>query len=191
MDTATFTILDHTRTMFCFNFNINETTDNEQTVIGPAGSRTATKPQTAVTPQPFSEVTLDTLVRANCTCYLHLGSNSTDKVQLRALPSKISYSILTIPLSNGTILTFARRDLFDARFQLISEGTGDQGGPEQAEIRSALQFLENPSDLVPFVYEGGLKTWECSLDLVTYLSGISYCANQNTSTRILEVGTGA
>ncbi|KAI6037609.1 hypothetical protein EDC04DRAFT_2129859 [Pisolithus marmoratus] len=58
-----------------------------------------------------------------------------------------------------------RRDLFDARFQLISQGTGDVESPESAELMSALQFLDNPSDLVPLVYEGGLKTWECSLDL--------------------------
>jgi len=36
----------------------------------------------------------------------------------------------------------------------------------------ALEFLEAPSDLVPGVYEGGLKTWECSLDLVDYLDQI-------------------
>lgn len=104
------------------------------------------------------------------------------------MPSKISYSNLTISLSNGTALTLARRDLFDARFQLISEGTGDQEVLGQAKLMSALQFLENPSDLVPLVYEGGLKTWECSLDLVTYLSGTSYCINPNKRMRILEVG---
>jgi protein-histidine N-methyltransferase len=37
---------------------------------------------------------------------------------------------------------------------------------------SALEFIEAPSDLVPDVYEGGLKTWECSLDLVNYLDGL-------------------
>jgi len=38
--------------------------------------------------------------------------------------------------------------------------------------RKALEFLDAPSDLVPGVYEGGLKTWECSLDLVDYLDGL-------------------
>lgn len=33
----------------------------------------------------------------------------------------------------------------------------------------ALGFLDAPSDLVPGVYEGGLKTWECSLDLAECL----------------------
>ena len=38
--------------------------------------------------------------------------------------------------------------------------------------RKALEFLDAPSNLVPGVYEGRLKTWECSLDLVDYLDGL-------------------
>ncbi|KAI6158035.1 hypothetical protein BKA82DRAFT_996383 [Pisolithus tinctorius] len=119
--------------------------------------------------KPFSEVSLDSV--------------------LETMPPKISHSPLTVPLSNGSVLTIPRRDLFDARFQLISQGTGDVEGPESAELMSALQFLDNPSDLVPLVYEGGLKTWECSVDLATYLSGIDYGA-RSTKTRILEIGCG-
>lgn len=37
------------------------------------------------------------------------------------------------------------------------------------KVKMALGFLNSPSDLVPGVYEGGLKTWECSLDLAAYL----------------------
>ena len=75
-------------------------------------------------------------------------------------------------------MTIARRDLFDARFQLISEGAGDGREPlaDENEMNGrtqALEFLDAPSDVVPGVYEGGLKTWECSLDLVDYLDGIS------------------
>jgi protein-histidine N-methyltransferase len=81
-----------------------------------------------------------------------------------------------------------RRDLFDARFQLISEGAGDsvesgqQGSNEDAsekkEVdRKALEYLDAPSDLVPGVYEGGLKTWECSLDLVDYLDSLKDVGN--------------
>ncbi|PVG04566.1 hypothetical protein CPB86DRAFT_746418 [Serendipita vermifera] len=33
-----------------------------------------------------------------------------------------------------------------------------------------LEYINAPSDVIPNVYEGGLKTWECSLDLVEYLS---------------------
>jgi protein-histidine N-methyltransferase len=69
--------------------------------------------------------------------------------------------------------------LFDARFQLISGGgvgVGDGGEVDEntredsLPVSAALKFLEAPSDLVPGVYEGGLKTWECSVDLVDYLN---------------------
>ena len=97
----------------------------------------------------------------------------------------ISYSPLSIPLSSSRkSVTLIRRDLFDARFQLISEshGAGDSTSTNEAcdseknsqvEVDDkALGFLDNPSDLVPGVYEGGLKTWECSLDLVDYLDSL-------------------
>lgn len=86
-------------------------------------------------------------------------------------------------------MTFARRDLFDARFQLIS-GSGEEArdGEEQAEDHAtALQFLDAPSDLVPGVYEGGLKTWECSIDLAAYLDELKLTYNGK---RILELGCG-
>jgi protein-histidine N-methyltransferase len=79
-------------------------------------------------------------------------------VQLGALPSLISYSPLVVPLYTGRktdlapSLTLARRDLFDARFQLISEGAKDEtnaavdSGKETKA--KALQFLDAPSDLV-------------------------------------------
>ncbi|KAJ6456378.1 hypothetical protein C8R45DRAFT_577010 [Mycena sanguinolenta] len=117
---------------------------------------------------------------------------------LDALPPLITYSPLSIPLSSSRKnVTLARRDLFDARYQLISEGRGDEPPAEKhPEIPapapiSALDFLDAPSDLVPGVYEGGLKTWECSLDLVGYLDGLrdpngSYFSGK----RILEVGCG-
>ena len=86
-------------------------------------------------------------------------------------------------------VTLARRDLFDARFQLISEGAGDGAGNQEDGVNDrtqALEFLDAPSDLVPGVYEGGLKTWECSLDLVDYLEGID--GGDVRGRRVLEVG---
>ena len=53
--------------------------------------------------------------------------------------------------------------------------------------RSALEFLEAPSDLVPRVYEGGLKTWEASLDLVQYLDALGFPDEALRGKRILEV----
>ncbi|KAJ7233915.1 hypothetical protein C8J57DRAFT_1439586 [Mycena rebaudengoi] len=108
---------------------------------------------------------------------------------LESLPTLISYSPLEIPLSSSRKkVTLARRDLFDARFQLISEGPGDEPTSD-SEAPAALGFLDAPSDLVPGVYEGGLKTWECSLDLVQYLDGLGE-AHSLLGKRILEIGCG-
>jgi protein-histidine N-methyltransferase len=36
-----------------------------------------------------------------------------------------------------------------------------------------INFIDAPSDLIPGVYEGGLKTWECSIDLAAYLASLN------------------
>ncbi len=50
----------------------------------------------------------------------------------------------------------ARRELFDVKAQLMAEDENPQA--------SQVDGLEN-SDIQTNVYEGGFKTWECSLDL--------------------------
>ena len=98
----------------------------------------------------------------------------------------ISCSPLNVSLRQGNrTVTLSRRDLFDVRFQLISDedaatdlpqpfdnNESSSDGKKQHRHASALQFLEAPSDLIPHIYEGGLKTWECSTDLVEYLDSI-------------------
>lgn len=53
-------------------------------------------------------------------------------------------------------------------------------------------FVDEATDLVKGVYEGGLKTWECSLDLVDCLDGLGYGTNGNIEMvrgkNIVEVG---
>ncbi|XP_078001017.1 histidine protein methyltransferase 1 homolog [Glandiceps talaboti] len=51
-----------------------------------------------------------------------------------------------------------------------------------------VKVISHNSDLLPNVYEGGLKIWECSLDLVEFLkdSSINF-----QDTRVLELGCGA
>ena len=84
-------------------------------------------------------------------------------------------------------MALSRRDLFDARFQLIS--TDDGGRTDEAP--SGVDFVDAPSDLVPGVYEGGLKTWECSIDLAGYVAQILEETGQRgpRPTRFLEVNT--
>lgn len=80
---------------------------------------------------------------------------------------------------------------------MIAEGSEDAVGSVDAHIidaplvskEKALEFLDAPSDLVPGVYEGGLKTWECSLDLVEYLHELQFSSNFGgfVGNRVLEV----
>ncbi|KAJ3817368.1 hypothetical protein F5880DRAFT_1493065, partial [Lentinula raphanica] len=129
---------------------------------------------------------------------------------LGALPTQLSFSPLEIDVSLSSSAAgarqthhIARRDLFDARFQVMSEDKSDPGVDVEADDKSRtdtndsidapsdprLEFLNTPSDLVPGVYEGGLKTWECSLDLVNYLHS-SLKDEDIASKRILELGCG-
>ena len=50
-----------------------------------------------------------------------------------------------------------------------------------------LAYIDAPSDVIPDVYEGGLKTWECSVDVVEYLSQLNVPFQGKA---ILEVGCG-
>ncbi|KAL5498805.1 hypothetical protein ACEPAH_2160 [Sanghuangporus vaninii] len=153
---------------------------------------------------------------------------------VQALPPAFSYSPLVIPLSsskeateasdpcisgpkeqgngkkarNESDITLLRRDLFDARYQLISETDTDSninaietmsGSALIADTDNVLRLIENPSDLVPGVYEGGLKTWECSLDLVDHFSGLDLEKAEGVGVgsvarvrgkRVIEIGCG-
>ncbi|KAK0225374.1 hypothetical protein IW262DRAFT_1355261 [Armillaria fumosa] len=146
--------------MFKFDFDIDDPADDLNLSVSAPGTQAAVKAE--INQDPFVEVSLQHLV--DC------------------LPSLISCSPLSIPSSGGDV-TLARRDLFDARFQLINDEVND----EQKDNSPALGFLDAPSDLVQGVYEGGLKTWECSLDIVDYLHAESPVFE---GWRVFEVGCG-
>lgn len=76
---------------------------------------------------------------------------------LSLLPSSIAYSTIELESPSGKTLRIARRDLFDVRQQLMAE-----------DDENTLRDLET-SDLRTNVYEGGFKTWECSIDLASLL----------------------
>ncbi|CAI6339420.1 unnamed protein product [Periconia digitata] len=79
---------------------------------------------------------------------------------LSTLPSKIAYNILETTSPSGKVARIPRRELFDVKLQIMAEDDGTTANP--------LSGLET-SDLLPSIYEGGYKTWECSLDLARFL----------------------
>ena len=87
-----------------------------------------------------------------------------------------------------------RRDLFDARFQLISqdqdqEEAGGKGkGNADGKGKGKEEFVDAATDLIPGLYEGGLKTWEGGVDLVEVLSeGLASGSDWLTGKSVLEV----
>ncbi|KIW16960.1 hypothetical protein PV08_04151 [Exophiala spinifera] len=112
---------------------------------------------------------------------------------LSSLPSQISYNTLTVPNSppttespstqSGTI-AIHRRSLFDIRAQLMAEANPETH--DAADI--LLSGLEN-GDLSSGIYEGGFKTWECSLDLASSSLVTSLDLSQNW--HIVELGAGS
>ncbi|KAJ8093143.1 hypothetical protein PM082_020628 [Marasmius tenuissimus] len=157
---------------FKFNFDIDDI-DQENDIFETIHNKKQDEKKGTETAEAFREIDLE-----------HL---------LDSLPSQISCSPIQISLSSGKTRATARRDLFDARFQLISEGTGVESTDKTntSDERNALTFIDQPSDLVPWVYEGGLKTWECSLDLVDHLDKLKESDELATEgKRILELGCG-
>lgn len=115
-------------------------------------------------------------------------------LQIDLLPPSISYSPLTLPFlgpsshisdpiveddteseSGYTQIppnSILRRDLFDARFQLMNEDDDEHNDNRQdgADEKDNQQYVDSDTDLIPGTYEGGLKTWEGGVDLVQVLN---------------------
>ncbi|KXS21575.1 hypothetical protein M427DRAFT_93496 [Gonapodya prolifera JEL478] len=96
--------------------------------------------------------------------------------------------------------TLARREISDIKFQLaqndpeVSQSHDVSQPLEKLETSALVRSMTDRTDLIPGVYEGGLKTWECSLDLVDYLSRTFNGSSPDltiTDQTVLEIGCGA
>jgi hypothetical protein len=70
---------------------------------------------------------------------------------LSQLPDTLAYSLLA---------GLPRRELWHVKMQIMQEDKDE--------------YFLGDSDVIRGSYEGGLKTWECSVDLAEYLSTQSY-----------------
>lgn len=96
---------------------------------------------------------------------------------------RLTFEMIATPQQKATLY---RRELFDVKHQLMSEDDGD------ANQDLDLNFLiDGSSDLRNNIYEGGLKSWECSIDLSdllhTELNSNDIFNNYNS---IVELGCG-
>ncbi|ORY84387.1 hypothetical protein BCR37DRAFT_391969 [Protomyces lactucae-debilis] len=78
-----------------------------------------------------------------------------------ALPRTLAYSTLTL---GGRLIP--RRELWDIKHQLMS---GDAAIADSA-AEEAMAYMAK-DDVIHGLYEGGFKTWECSLDLAEQVPG--------------------
>ncbi|WEW58480.1 hypothetical protein PRK78_003948 [Emydomyces testavorans] len=80
---------------------------------------------------------------------------------ISSLPSQISYNTLSLydPTEWVQPIPIPRRDVCDIRAQLMAEDN-----PEENSNERLIAGLET-DDIIPALYEGGLKTWECSATL--------------------------
>ncbi|KAK6504164.1 hypothetical protein TWF506_002372 [Arthrobotrys conoides] len=100
------------------------------------------------------------------------------------LPPHIAFSPLSIPLTSSKTITIPRRELFDVKMQLMAEDNNPSTNSSQS---FSAAFTDE--DIRTNTYEGGLKSWECSSDLVKQLATDSEVWI-NSSHRILELGCG-
>lgn len=107
-----------------------------------------------------------------------------EQVDLQALLASLkdvrfTFDIFQTPIEQVTLY---RREVFDVKHQLMQE--------ENSFSSAELEILmgDTNEDLKQFIYEGGLKSWECSIDLVDYLT------SQNVQAAIpetvVEIGCG-
>ncbi|KAF3317102.1 hypothetical protein TWF173_000356 [Orbilia oligospora] len=100
------------------------------------------------------------------------------------LPPHIAFSPLAIPLTPSKTITIPRRELFDVKMQLMAEDNNPSTNTNQ---NFSAAFTDE--DIRTNTYEGGLKSWECSSDLVKQLATDSEIWI-NSDHRILELGCG-
>ncbi|KAL9102836.1 MAG: hypothetical protein Q9163_002051 [Psora crenata] len=86
---------------------------------------------------------------------------------------------------DGAFFHVPRRELYDIRAQLMAEDT--QAGENNTPIPGL-----STDDIVPHVYEGGFKTWECAIDLANYLvtQHNGFARDATHDARIVELGAG-
>ncbi|KAJ2823770.1 hypothetical protein GGI24_003595, partial [Coemansia furcata] len=83
-----------------------------------------------------------------------------------------------------------KRQIDDVQFQLAQQDDMVDDAEDSA-IKQAMAEGSSAADVIKGVYEGGLKTWECSIDLLCYLDehgdelGVAL-----SGARVLEIGCG-
>ncbi|CAG8740895.1 32681_t:CDS:2, partial [Racocetra persica] len=107
------------------------------------------------------------------------------------LPSSLMIEcVFTSIMNDKEPIVFYKRCLSDVKFQIAQNDELENEVNQSSYSSPKILELTDDNDVVHGVYEGGLKTWECSLDLVEYLS-IKLKEINLSGNKILELGCGS
>ena len=81
-----------------------------------------------------------------------------------------------------------KRSVSDVMFEMAQK---DQELSTENDDKNLIHIAHSQSDLVPSVYEGGFKTWECTYDLICYLDHFIQNNNCLQGQTVLEMGCGS
>eukprot|EP00035_Acanthoeca_spectabilis_P031712 m.15417 g.15417 ORF g.15417 m.15417 type:complete len:334 (-) comp4911_c0_seq1:3-1004(-) len=124
-----------------------------------------------------------------------------DPVGVFTIPDDVDAQIANLPPGSQLLATFQAgvtlRGVSSELAQNEIAGFHDEAGlsdgdagpaPATADGRAVAQAVSENSDLIPQVYEGGMKVWEGAGDLVNCLI---QCGDALAGKRVLELGAGA
>ncbi len=177
---------------FKFDFAEDSDSDFESTPNYDGSSSPSANPPTftSLVRNPLDDITITSSNKPNLFTLKDILSSSAGV--------RISYS--DIKTNSGVVLS--RRDLFDVKFQLMLEEdmkTKDKINKNEdiANDGTKLMSVLDNEDLRRDIYEGGLKMWESTLDLIDFLDSDKSNWNWNwvndkseDEVRILELGCG-
>lgn len=83
-----------------------------------------------------------------------------------------------------------RRELYDVRHQLMVEDDGTVNNDPKKNEEFGILVGETDEDLKNGVYEGGLKSWECSFDVINSFKSLNVLEKLQPNTNIIELGCG-
>lgn len=89
-----------------------------------------------------------------------------------------------------------KRSLSDITYEIAVDQMEDNQ-QNKSIVQSIVQSMSSQSDLISGIYEGGAKTWECSIDLVNFLNSNwtkllqTYKLDDTKPLKVLELGCGS
>lgn len=156
---------------FKFNFDLEENSDHEST--------TETKPFSKFVPDG-SETSQSQAPPSSSAMEIHISEFHWSLSHAQQMKAPCVFQV-----PNSTLkLNYINTKKFDVLFQSSDSHSKELG----MDLQSLLQVSESQhSDLIPGVYEGGLKVWECTFDVIQYFEESNF---NFLGLKVLELGCG-